>query len=294
VERARRLRAGRDGKAGKGADMIRRQLIAAVVVLGLALAPGIARAQSGGPLQQDPLGPIGNVTNQWQRYQPADSFCVQPDVVHYTPGGTGATATGRDPACRRSGFPRRATGLVRIEIGTPSLCPGCRRLFIDFSRIPAENSPPEAYARGHAYYRLASPNPTYTVDPIAHSPNTKNFTNDKLIAPDGSPQEQIAGAFDLHAMEYVTDTAHFVHNQAQGPYYIGPWYLNRQGERIQGVYLDVNVADATRLPVSSLNAIGYQAGFNSGQACPSDDDLFYGGCVDWGGSSAGTVDPYAG
>src|SRR5436190_825796 len=35
---------------------------------------------------------------------------------------------------------------------------------------------------------------------------------------------------------------------------------------------------------SDLNGIGYAAGFNSGQACPpQDQDSFYGGCVDWWG-----------
>jgi hypothetical protein len=184
---------------------------------------------------------------------------------------------------------------VRIRVGSPALCAGCRRLFIDFSKIPAANAPPALYARGHAYYHLVSANPTYTVAPVAHSPNTKNFTNDKLVTPDGSPQAQVIGQFDLHAMAYVTDTAHFVHTAAQGPYYIGPWYLNRRGQRIDGVYLDVDVADATQLPGGSqANGIAYMAGFDSGTGCPADDDAYYGGCVDAGGGSAETIDPFAG
>jgi hypothetical protein len=143
------------------------------------------------------------------------------------------------------------------------------------------------------YYHLTSANFTYRVDPIAHSPNTKNFTNDKLIAPNGSPQEQIAGAFDLHAIAYVSDTGHFTHTAIQGPYYIGPWYLNRSGRRIRGVYLDVDVAEATRFPSASTNAIGYATGFNSGRVCPSDTDSFYGGCFDNWGFSTSTVDPFA-
>jgi hypothetical protein len=58
------------------------------------------------------------------------------------------------------------------------------------------------------------------------------------------------------------------------------------------VYLDVDVADATRYPDPTLNAIGYVAGFNSGQSCPSDADGYYGGCFDWWGMSSSTVDPY--
>jgi hypothetical protein len=244
------------------------------------------------PFQQDPMGPLSDVTKQWRHYQPASEFCVKPDVNQYASGGVGATATGKDPACRRSGFKPTDRDLVLIRVHTPTLCPGCRRLFIDFSKIPAKNSPPDSHARGHVYYHLDSFNWTYTVDPIAHSPNTKNFTNDKLIAPEGSPQEQVAHGFDLHAIAYVSDAAHFVHTKSQGPYYAGPWYLNRAGRRIEGVYLDVDVADATQYPDPTLNAIGYIAGFNTGQACPSDADGYYGGCSDWWGMSASTVDPY--
>jgi hypothetical protein len=251
-------------------------------------------AQSSNPVQYDSMGPIRDVTASWRHYQPATTFCIKPEPGEYTPGGTGATDSGRDPACRRSGWGRGATGLVRITVRTPTLCPGCRRLFIDFSKIPKANQPPYYYAHGHAFYRLASENFSYTVDPIDHSPNTKNFTNDKLLAPSGSPQEQIIGALDLHlASGYVTDTVNFVHTAIQGPYYIGPWYPNRGGRRIFGVYLDVDVADATRYPNPQQNAIGYGAGFNSGRQCPNDDDSFYGGCFDWWSLSASTVDPYA-
>jgi hypothetical protein len=79
----------------------------------------------------------------------------------------------------------------------------------------------------------------------------------------------------------VTDTAQFVHTAIQGPYYIGPWYLNRAGRRIDGVYFDVDVAEPTALPNPQLNAIGYAAGFDSGRLCPSSDpDAPYGGCID--------------
>jgi hypothetical protein len=262
-------------------------------VLSIASALALAATPSNG-YQQDPIGPLVDVTPHWRHYQPKTTFCVKPDVTQFASGGDGATATGADPACARSGFPANATGLVKIHVGTPTLCPGCRRFFFDFSKIPATNAPPLAYAHGHAYYRLASFNPFYTVDPLDHSPNTKNFTNDKLLVPDGSPQQPLVNGFDLHAMEYVTDTAHFTHTVSQGPYYIGPWYLNRYGHRINGAYLDVDVVDAQQLPGGSqVNAITYMAGFNSAQACPSDDDGYYVGCTDWGGSSAEMIDPFA-
>jgi hypothetical protein len=247
-----------------------------------------------GPFQANAMGPMRDVTANWRHYQPASVFCIKPDVSEYTPGGVGATATGRDPACRRSGFPATAKGLVRVAMRTPGLCRGCRRLFIDFSKIPAANTPPIYYARGHVFFRLVSPNSSYTINPIAHSPNTKNFTNDKLLAPAGSPQEQVIGALDLHQLfGYVSDTAHFVHTAIQGPYYIGPWYVNRAGRRIEGVYLDVDVADATSLGSAQLDNIVYAAGFNSGQLCPSEDqDSFYAGCVDSWGYSISTVDPF--
>ncbi len=264
--------------------MMMKLITAIATAVGLAVTPAATAAT---PFQTDSLGPIRDVTADWQSYQPAGAFCVKPDTPQYTPGGSGATATGEDPACRRSGFSRSDTGLVKIQVRTPLLCAGCRRLFIDFSKIGSGTS----YAHGHAYYRLASANFTYTVDPIAHSPNTKNFTNDKLLAPSGSPQEQLLGTLDLHQVfAYVTDTAHFVHTAIQGPYYIGPWYLGGDGERINGVYFDVDVADATKFSSAQLNAIGYAASFNSGRFCPSSDqDALYGGCLDAFSLSATTV-----
>jgi hypothetical protein len=258
----------------------------------LALTPGTAAGAA--PFQSDGMGPIRDVTAHWRAYQPATVFCIKPDVMQFTPGGTGATATGQDRACRRSGFPASATGLVKIRIRTPLLCRSCRRLFIDFSKIPAHNVGSSYYAHGHVYYRPATANFTYTIDPIAHSPNTKNFTNDKLLSPSGSLQEKVIAALDLRFQAYVSDTAHFIHNAIQGPYYIGPWYLNRRGHRIEGVYLDLNLARATKYPSVQLNEVGYADGFNSGRMCPNDDDLLYGGCVDWMGFSSSSVDPFAG
>lgn len=260
----------------------------------MALAANIGAPSSSQALHENAIGPLRDVTAHWRSYQPAGAFCIRPERAQYTPGGSGASATGRDPACRRSGFPRRATGLVKITIKAPPLCSGCRRLLIDFSKIPPGSEPSNYYAHGHVYYRLASANSSYTVQPTAHSPNTKNFTNDKLIAPSRSPQERVISVLDLHQVfAYVSDTAHFIHTAIQGPYYIGPWYLNRQGRRIRGVYLDVRIAGATRYPSAQLNAIGYGAGFDSGRLCPSDADAFYGGCIDAFALSTSTVDPFA-
>ena len=270
-----------------------RRTATAVATLALLSALAIrAAADPPSPFQQDALGPIRDVTATWQHYQPAAAFCVRPDAAEHASGGIGTTVTGKLAACRRSGFARGARGLVLVRIHTPTLCPGCRRLFLDFSRIPKADAP-NAPAHGHAFFRLDSFNGSYTVDPLEHSPNTKTFTNDKLLVPNGSPQEPVVRGFDRYAIDYVTDTAHFVHSVSQGPYYVGPWYVNRAGERINGVYFDVDVADATQYPDPRLNAIGYAAGFNSGRSCPSDDDAYYGGCFDWWGLSSTTVDPYA-
>ncbi len=262
-------------------------------------APGSAASPAGPPFQ-DPLGPFVDVTARWTAYQPASTFCVKPDRFEAS-GDTGATDTGSDPVCRWSGFRRGDRGLYKVHITAPRLCAGCRRLFFDYAKIPAKNSPPSFYAHGHAYFRLQSFNQTYTVDPIAHSPNVKNFTNDKLLSPDGSAREEIAGAFDLHAMSYVGDTEFFVHSQIQGPWYIGPWYVNRAGRRITGAYLDVDVADGMEMPSPELNAIIYMSGFRSGEpTCPdallgyADADAFYAGCVDQMGGSAESIDPFPG
>ncbi|HJP67023.1 MAG TPA: hypothetical protein VKA30_12055 [Actinomycetota bacterium] len=245
------------------------------------------------------MGPLVDVTDRWQAFQPAGHFCVKPDRFELS-GSSGPFTTGNNPACRRSGFGPTDKGLYEVTIRAPRLCAGCRRLFIDYSKIPPKNSPPLFYAHGHAYLRLQSINPTYSVDPIAHSPNIKNFTNDKLVAPTGSLQEQIATAIDTYDMAYVGDTKFFVHSQVQGPYYIGPWYVNRSGERITGAYLDLDAMDAVRLPFAVLNLIRYMSGFRSGEpTCPdalfgyTDADAFYGGCVDQMGGSAEAIDPFS-
>ncbi len=275
-----------------------------VLLLSLVAVAAAARSDPlpESPLTQNPMGPLVDVTANATHYQPADVFCVKPDVFQVL--DVGETVTGTDPDCARSGFAAAATGLVKIKMSTPALCNGCRRLFLDYAKIPVSNEPPNFYAHGHAYFHMGSLNPSYTVEPIAHSPNVKNFTNDKLFVPDGSPQEPYVWAFDLHSRAYTANTAHTVHNDSQGPYYAGPWYVNRGGERIVGAYLDVTVVtDLGPLPLDHrLNEIGYFAGFHSGEpTCPdelvgdgmyADGDAFYGGCVDHFGAGRDVVDPF--
>ncbi|MHB1785016.1 MAG: hypothetical protein ACYCS7_02555 [Acidimicrobiales bacterium] len=256
-----------------------------------------------GPFTQDPLGPIVDVTGHWKHYQPAEKFCVQPDVAEF-PATTDATQTGADPACRFAGFGHLATGLYKVHISTPPLCAGCHRLFLDYSKIRANQALMPA-AHGHAYFRPMSLNPTYRVAPTAHSPNVKNLTNDSLVAPPGTPIPDVTTLFDTHVMAYVGDTAHFAHIAAQGPYYVGPWYVNTAGQRIDGAYLDVNLSQAVSLGNGLLDGIGYAAGFDANPGlCPdtlllgaayADGNYFYGGCVNFFGASAlPGIDPWRG
>lgn len=275
-----------------------------------ALLPGLLSGPPAGadPLSEalgnDPLGTLVDVTDDWKRYQPAEAFCVEPSGIGFS--SPDASATGADDACAFSGFEEADTGLLKVEIETPRLCNGCRRLFVDYydeGGIP--DNEPEAgrfYARGHTYFRLDSRN-AYVADPLWHSPNIKNVSNDKFFAPEGSERERFARFFDLYAISFVGDVLLTHHSAVQGPYYIGPWYVNTDGERIRGAYVDVDVVSrATERPVGELNEIFYRAGFNSGEAtCPdnvlfggdfADGDYFYGGCVDRSGSSATGVNPY--
>jgi hypothetical protein len=75
--------------------------------------------------------------------------------------------------------------------------------------------------------------------------------------------------------------------------------VNRAGERIHGLYVDVNVGDATPLGDDMADAFYYQTGYDSGQlTCfpngspmTSDADLLYGGCVDRVGGGADAYVP---
>ena len=255
------------------------------------------------PTSNNPMGPLVNVTAHWRSYQPASTFCIRPDAFQ-VPAGTDATATGRNAACRASGYPAKATGLYLVSVPTPPLCSGCVRLFIDFGAIPQLSSTAPklvSSAHGHVFFKLASMNPGYTVSPTAHSPNIKNLTNDALVAPPGTVIPTLTGALDAHLITYVGDTRRFSHDAVQGPYYTGPWYVNTAGKRIYGAYLDVRLSGATQLPARTLNDISYLVGFNSGTAtCPdnvlfngkyADGNYFYAGCADRFGMSD-RVDPW--
>ena len=265
-----------------------------LLLLSLVVIRATASAQSLPlPFFQDPIGPMIDVTDDWQSYQPADDFCVAPNVYDPTDQIVGLVL--RVPEQADCG-----PGTYQGHIETPILCPGCRRLYFDYSQIPA-NDPASFlyYAHGHAYFRTSSLNPTYTIDPLSHSPNIKNFTNDKLVAPSGSLAEQIAFALDLYDMAYVGDTERFAHTASQGDYYIGPTYLTRSGEVKRGAYVDVNVGQFPPLGHPLLDSISYQSGFNSGEAtclgsgtAYEDANAFYGGCVDHFGMSSTLVDPY--
>lgn len=271
-----------------------------VVVVGLTALP--ARATGTDPTPGDPLGPLVDVTADWQAYQPANDFCVQPDVFEFP--STTETATGSTSACRWSGFAPSATGLYEVKIDPPPLCARCRRVFIDYSKIAlSTQSAPTAH--GHAYFRLMSANQTYNVAPLAHSPNVKNLNNDYLVSPPGTPLSSTSAAVDQYDMAYAGDTANFAHVAAQGIYYVGPWYINTAGQRVYGAYLDVNLADAAQLPEAELNAIRYAAGFDSSPSTCADAEIggpayidgnyFYGGCVNaFGESDPPGIDPWSG
>lgn len=277
-------------------------LLTAAAVVALLIATPPARASGTDPTSSDPLGPLVDVTADWQAYQPNSDFCVHPTVFEVP--ATTEIATGSTPACAKSGFAPSATGLYEVKIDTPGLCQGCRRLFIDYSKIPPSTmSAPTSH--GHAYLRLMSFNPTYTVQPLAHSPNIKNLTNDYLVAPPGSPISALTSQVDPYDMAYAGDTANYAHTAAQGPYYVGPGYLNTADQWVTGAYLDVDLSKASQLPQAELNVIRYAAGFDSSPAsCPdaalfgpeyTDGNYFYGGCVNaFGASSPPGVDPWAG
>lgn len=284
-----------------------RRLTAALAAAAVLFATGLlapwlpARASGTDPTSSDPLGPLVDVTSDWQAYQPSGDFCVRPTVFEFP--ATTETSTGLSPACAASGFGPSDSGLYEVKISTPPLCKGCHRLFIDYAEIGAgTQSAPTAH--GHSYFRLMSFNQGYKVPPVGHSPNIKNLNNDFLVSPPGTPISTATAAADQYDWAYTGDTANFGHIAAQGPYYVGPWYLNTAGQRVYGAYLDVDLSGAVNLPESQLNVIRYAAGFDSSPATCADAELggaeytdgnyFYGGCVNaFGASSPPGIDPWA-
>jgi hypothetical protein len=259
----------------------------------LASASSVSSSSPQSPLTDDPLGPLENVTANWGFYQPATDFCITPDVYElpgFTPSPCSADVSGTS-----------TSGTYDVKISTPPLCAGCVRLFIDYSKIVPDTGALR-YSHGHAYFRLSSLNPTYTSDPVGHSPNVKNLTNDYLVAPPGSLSSAITAQVDPHLLAYAADTAKFAHTDAQGPYYVGPGYYNTAGDFIDGTYVDIDLNGAKELG-SALDPITYQAGFDSDpKTCPdselggpayADGNYFYAGCVNWMGSSTlGGVNPW--
>ncbi len=230
---------------------------------------------------------------------PAESLHV-PQVVEI-PSDTQDTQTGSNPACAFSGFTPTDTGLYEVKIVTPPLCATCVRLFIDYAAIKPSSL--GTYSQGHAFYRPSSANPSYSSSPTAHSPNIKNFTNDYLVSPPGSAQSQVFSNVDPHLLTYAADTAHFAHTTLQGPYYIGPWYVNQYGDRIDGAYVDVDLAQATQLGQAVLDDIYYGAGYNTDPSlCPdtlanpayNDANYFYAVCINAFGISSDGIDPWPG
>lgn len=275
-------------------------LVAAAAILPAVALP--ARATGTDPTASNPLGPLVDVTSDWQAYQPSDDFCVHPTVFEFP--ATTETATGRTAACATSGFNSSDTGLYEVKVATPRLCNGCRRLFLDYSRIGL-GTPGAPVAHGHAYFRLMSLNQTYKIPPVAHSPNIKNLNNDFLVSPPGTPISTATAAADQYDWAYTGDTANFAHIAAQGPYYVGPWYLNTAGQRVYGAYVDVDLPGATTLPAAELNLIRYAAGFDASPstcldaellgAAYTDGNYFYGGCVNaFSASSPPGIDPWTG
>lgn len=286
-----------------------------VLLLGAALVLPVAIALSSGeqqslvssqiPFTDNPLGPIENVTSDWTYYQPATDFCITPDVYE-VPSFTGspcAVTVGRRMASKGTVVSpgTKTTGTYEVKIDTPRLCAQCVRLFIDYRKIPA-NDGTSMYSHGHAYFRLMSFNFTYASDPVAHSPNIKNLTNDYLVAPPGSTNSAVTSQIDPHLLTYAADSANYAHNDTQGPYYVGPGYFNNAGTWINGAYVDVDIENAKEIGTAELDEIVYGAAFDSnppgcldskvGGSTYTDGNYFYGGCINWGGGDPSGVSPW--
>ena len=234
---------GADRRGARGARAVGRY-----ASLRLARPP---RAQPAARSSTTRSGPIRDVTANWLAYQPAQAFCVKPNVGQYTPGGDGPTGTGRDPACRRSGFARGATGLVGDQRPhadpVPRVPAAVHRLLEDPERRqPADLLRPRARLLPAGVGELHATRSTRSrTAPTPRTSPTTSCSRRRARRRSSS----IGGARPAPvASGYTTDTLNFVHTAVQGPYYIGPWYVNRGGRRIYGVYLDVDVADATAVP----------------------------------------------
>ena len=126
------------------------------------------------------------------------------------------------------------------------------------------------------------------------------------MSPPNSPQYAVISRIDPELLAYAADTANFAHTAAQGPYYIGPWYVNEAGQRIDGAYVDVSLAHAVDLQARrpSTASCTPRASTPTRRRAPTqsccgpayaDGNYFYGGCVnDAAASSAAGPRPVAG
>ena len=70
-------------------------------------APSTSPLELASAASDDPLGPLVDVTADWQDYQPSTDFCIKPDVVDY-------------PAAQRRHSHRRQPGVRRPRASPPT------------------------------------------------------------------------------------------------------------------------------------------------------------------------------
>ena len=148
-----------------------------------------------------------------------------------------------------------------MKIVTPPLC--ARGSVIDYAAIKPSSL---VLTRRERVYR-PSRNPTYSSSPTAQ-PNIKNFTNDYLVAPPGSAHSQLIAKVDPHLLTYAADTAHYEHTTS-GALLHRTLLPEPDGDRIDGAYIDVDLAQGTQLKRAELDGISYGAAFDTDPAiCP--------------------------
>lgn len=253
------------------------------------------------------LGPLRDVTSNWQSYQPA---LVQPvPISDYVadpedappPAGVGvcggeaahppppipasteanalpAPAPGPPPGDNSPFTGSHYCQLRYLSTDFDALCAGCRRVLVDYSAIPAGNATSPG-ADGHWAARFnAGSDFTPTMPFNGHSPNVKNLCADKSTLLNTAPGSDCLPAlaqFDEHAMELEGDSSIFHHFPFEGRYFNGPAYLAGDGvgvpyHWVHGAYFDLNLGGAAGLPV--WYSMGYRG---IGDPTP-DTDASYG------------------
>ncbi|MDP9325085.1 MAG: hypothetical protein M3O87_00935 [Candidatus Dormibacteraeota bacterium] len=260
------------------------------------------------PICVSALGPLVDVTNSWQSYQPALSQPIPisdylgdpednpPKGVPPGVGTCGGETTHPPPpipvSTEVNSLPTFAPGappgnnypypashycLLRyIDTDFDQLCSGCRRVLVDYSAIPAGNGISPG-SNGHWAARFnAGSDFTPTIPFRAHSPNIKNLCADKFFneAP-GSGCTTPIDQFDLHALEMEGDSTIFHHFPTEGRYYNGPSYLAGDGVAmpfhwVHGAYFDLDLGGAAGLP------IWYSVGYRGIGDLAADTDQSYG------------------